>query len=65
MTKARANCGIQGGNHYRVALDLDGDGQITNVDPRIESKQLPEAILIWSAGPDGDFDTWKDNLKTW
>ncbi|MBP9222877.1 MAG: hypothetical protein KBF76_03350 [Verrucomicrobiales bacterium] len=22
-------------------------------------------ILVWSAGKDGNFDTWKDNVKTW
>jgi len=26
---------------------------------------LPETILVWSAGPDGDFDTWADNIKSW
>lgn len=53
------------GNYYRVALDLDGDGRVANVDSRLEVEHLPEAFLVWSAGPDGDFDTWKDNVTTW
>lgn len=26
---------------------------------------LDEPILVWSAGPDGDFDTWEDNVTSW
>jgi hypothetical protein len=51
------------GNHYRVRLDTNGDGKVEN--PEAPGTQLPESILIWSAGPDGDFETWKDNVKSW
>jgi len=52
-------------NHYRIILDLNEDRRIRNIDPKIDADQLPESILVWSAGPDGDFDTWEDNVKTW
>lgn len=51
------------GNHYRVRLDTNGDGKIEN--PENPGKHLPKTIAVWSAGPDGDFETWKDNVKTW
>jgi len=51
------------GKHYRVRLDTNGDGKIEN--PAAPGTHLPESILVWSAGPDGDFETWKDNVKTW
>lgn len=51
------------GNHYRVRLDTNGDGKIEN--PAAPGTQLPESIVVWSAGPDGDFETWADNDKTW
>lgn len=51
------------GKHYRVRLDTNGDGKIEN--PAAPGTHLPESILVWSAGPDGDFATWKDNVKSW
>jgi type II secretory pathway pseudopilin PulG len=51
------------GNHYRVRLDTNGDGRIEN--PEVPGTHLPESILVWSAGPDGDFETWADNVKSW
>lgn len=51
------------GNHYRVRL---GDPVAKRVeDPEEPGTHLPESILVWSAGEDGDFDTWEDNAKTW
>ena len=51
------------GNHYRVRLDTNADGKIEN--PEAPGTHLPESILIWSAGPDADFETWADNVKSW
>jgi len=51
------------GNLFRVIVDANGDKQTEN--PSASSGILPESILVWSAGPDGDFDTWQDNVKTW
>lgn len=51
------------GNHYHVRLDTNHDNMIA--DPSGGDAPIPESILVWSAGPDGDFDTWKDNVKSW
>jgi type II secretory pathway pseudopilin PulG len=51
------------GNHYRVRMDTDFDNQTES--PESPGTLLPESILIWSAGKDGKFETWKDNVKTW
>ncbi|MGY8643441.1 MAG: hypothetical protein ACKVJU_20390 [Verrucomicrobiales bacterium] len=53
------------GNFYRVRMDNNWDNRVDDPDPKSESKELPGTIIVWSAGPDGDFDTWKDNVKTW
>lgn len=51
------------GNHYRVRLDTNLDNQV--VAPSGTETAVEESILIWSAGKDGDFDTWRDNVYTW
>lgn len=51
------------GNNYQVRLDTDYDDQVE--DPEFPEQFLPETILVWSAGPDGNFSTWDDNIKTW
>jgi hypothetical protein len=51
------------GNHYRLRLDTNGDGKIEN--PAAPGTQLPVSIAVWSAGRDGDFETWADNVTSW
>ncbi|MEX2578455.1 MAG: DUF4190 domain-containing protein [Verrucomicrobiales bacterium] len=51
------------GNHYRVRLGDPASGRTEN--PEIPGSMVPESILVWSAGHDGDFDTWEDNVRTW
>ena len=51
------------GNFYRVLFDSNFDNHVEN--PEAPGTFLPESILVWSAGKDGDFATWKDNVKTW
>ena len=46
---------------FHVILDMDNDGHVT--DPE-SGKELPERILVYSAGPDGDPQTWEDNIKS-
>lgn len=49
---------------YLYALDNDGDGMIPN--PNTESNNLIRAdVIAWSAGPDGDYSTWNDNVGSW
>jgi len=48
-------------------LDTKGTGQIPNPDPR-DNKEHPfiaAPILIFSAGPDHDPNTWDDNVVSW
>lgn len=50
------------GNQLRIRIDLNLDGTIhspENNDP------LNDGVLIWSAGRDGDYSTWGDNIKSW
>ena len=49
---------------YLYAIDTDGDGMIPN--PNTESNNLIRAdVIAWSAGPDGDYATWNDNVGSW
>jgi len=51
------------GNYYYVRLDTNRDGEVA--DPTGRADSIKETVLVWSAGPDGDFDTWDDNPRTW
>ena len=51
------------GNPYHVRLDTNFDNKLD--DPESPGTTLPESIAVWSAGKDGNFDTWEDNVKTW
>lgn len=53
------------GNFYRVRFDTNGNKGVENPDPSAPSATIPESIIVWSAGPDGNFDSWEDNVKTW
>lgn len=50
------------GNQYRIRLDANSDGEVT--DPKTNDP-ISESIIVWSAGKDGNFETWNDNAKTW
>lgn len=50
------------GNVYRISVDVDGDGKLTNPQG---GPPIPKRCLAWSAGPDGDFATWEDNVVSW
>ncbi len=49
---------------YLYVCDDDGDGMVRN--PNTESNNLIRAdVIAWSAGPDGDYTTWQDNVGSW
>ena len=48
-----------------AGLDTNGDELIPDPDPNSARRQSKNAILVYSAGPDGDYSTWDDNIKTW
>ncbi|RBP45832.1 hypothetical protein DES53_102214 [Roseimicrobium gellanilyticum] len=54
---------VWGTKGYVVILDYDGDKEIA--DPEHPNAKITASALIYSAGPDGDFSTWKDNVKSW
>jgi hypothetical protein len=60
------------GNYYHVGIDSCGDGELEDPEAAGTSPgesgrrpQIQKCILIWSAGPDGDPDTWADNVCSW
>lgn len=56
------------GHFYRLHLDKDGDGEMPNPaagSAPDQPKIIQAPVLIYSAGPDGDFTTWKDNVCSW
>lgn len=52
-----------GKNGYRILLDDFSTGKIA--DPEKVLGDISAEVLIYSAGPDGDFDTWGDNVCSW
>ncbi len=59
------------GNKYHVLMDLDSELRIVNPEfmsakpnQKIE-KYLPLSSVIYSAGPDGNPNTWEDNVCSW
>lgn len=56
------------GHFYRIHLDFDGDGRILNPAKGALRKQpdvLTADVIIYSAGKDGDYATWEDNILSW
>ena len=51
------------GNPYLIRLDGDRDGFVA--DPAHPDQRLAMTALVWSAGKDGDPETWKDNVGSW
>ena len=50
---------------YRVRYDADGDGSVENPQRDSPEKRLRKSVIAWSAGKDGDHDTWEDNVSSW
>lgn len=52
------------GHSFEYQLDIDGDGQMP--DPAgLRPTPIAAAVLVWSAGPDGDYASFGDNAKSW
>src|SRR4051794_18458569 len=52
---------------YKVVLDYNGDGKIANpaAGQKGEADTVTADVILYSAGPDGDFSTWNDNVRSW
>ncbi|MCB1098726.1 MAG: hypothetical protein KDN22_24350 [Verrucomicrobiae bacterium] len=53
------------GGIYWIILDTDGDGRVRNPAAPEGEHWLDSRVLVFSAGPDGDPTTWKDNVRNW
>ena len=56
------------GNPYRIRLDTNGDQQLANPNPDQAAQgtaALSKRVIVWSAGKDGDWNTWDDNPMSW
>lgn len=51
------------GKMYHMHFDWNGDGNIP--DPENPGATIAEPVIIYSAGPDLDYSTWKDNVISW
>ena len=52
------------GKPFAFRMDVEGTGEMANPNGDVGGK-LRARTLAWSAGPDGDFDTWEDNVAGW
>jgi len=50
-------------NPFEYRLDEDGDGSIGH--PNGIDGPIRAQAIAWSAGPDGDYGTWEDNVAGW
>lgn len=50
------------GRPYFVRMDTNSDNMVE--DPS-RPGTLNLSVLVWSAGPDGDAETWEDNVTSW
>jgi len=53
------------GNHFRVIMDTGGDGKVPAPAWTNLRNSIPQSVIVWSPGPDGDDSTAKDNITTW
>ena len=53
------------GGAYWIVVDADRDGRLRNPAVADGEQWLEGRVLIFSAGPDGDPTTWKDNVRNW
>ncbi len=53
------------GEELYIMMDMDGDGKIENPDSGAGTTTLYQDILVYSAGPDKDPQTWEDNIMSW
>lgn len=52
------------GRPFRFRLDVTGQGQLENPNEDVGG-MVRGRVLAWSAGPDGDYDSWADNVASW
>ncbi|MDB6134725.1 MAG: hypothetical protein JWM59_2968 [Verrucomicrobiales bacterium] len=56
------------GGYYRIRMDSNRDGEVANPNPDEAAAgrlRLSTWAIVWSAGKDGKWETWGDNVKSW
>ncbi len=55
------------GQEYKVVMDTDFNGEIENPDnsDTLVKKIRGKKAIVYSAGADGNWETWNDNAKSW
>ncbi len=53
------------GRLYQILLDHNNDGRVRDPSRPGEKAWIESKFLVWSAGPDGNPDTWDDNICSW
>lgn len=57
------------GTPFRIRIDTNKDAEIANPNPDQTAAGRPvilnNSAIVWSAGKDGDWDTWDDNPMSW
>jgi len=53
------------GRYYQILLDHDNDDRVRDPSRPGENEWIESKFLVWSAGPDGNPDTWDDNICSW
>lgn len=52
------------GRPFAFRVDLEGKGEMNNPNTDVGGT-LRARTLAWSAGPDGKYETWEDNVAGW
>ena len=52
------------GAPFQYSVDINGDGEISNPNEDVGGA-IRATALAWSAGEDGDPETWADNVTSW
>jgi hypothetical protein len=53
------------GRYYQLLLDSDYDGRVRDPSRPGENLWIERMFLVWSSGPDGNPNTWDDNICSW
>ena len=51
------------GSPFEYQVDLDGNGEMGH--PADDGQTFQAQVIAWSAGKDGDYKTWDDNVPSW
>ena len=71
LDETTSNYGVMDawGSPFRIRIDTNKDAEIANPNPDQTASGRPvipnKSAIVWSAGKDGDWTTWDDNLVSW